>query len=72
MIINPNEKFKRKNRKIFSNTKNFIEQELKETFDPKMMKKIRAADKNVDPFRDSERTHVSEINSVNEFFFLRF
>ena len=34
-----------------------------------MMKKIRAAGKNVDPFRDSERTHVSEINSVNEFFF---
>ena len=69
MIINPKEKFKRKNRKKFSNKKKFIEQELKEAFDPKMMKKIRAADKNVDPFRDSERTHVSEINSVNEFFF---
>ena len=69
MIINPKEKFKRKNRKKIFEFKKFHRIRVKRNFWSKDDEKIRAADKKIEPFRDSEGTHVSEINSVNEFFF---
>lgn len=70
IIINQNKKCKRKNRRRVLNAKNYIEQELKEAFDKKMVKKILAEDQNIEPFRDSEYTRIISLtNSVNESFF---